>query len=417
MSDDNGQRHEPTTAPQAPSVSATPAPLAFRRKRHLPMRISCGVLVGLVLVVFVLCNGLEVAFHASTQPTMFLVANVLAFLTAVPYALTLLWLDRNEKEPLYLVATAVLWGAVVATFVSGLFNSGFRAVVEDTLFHPQLASMLSAQFSAPFIEELTKGLAVLFIFVLFRDEFDGILDGILYGALVGLGFATIENIGYYTRTGAAQGLEGMLELTWIRGVLNGLAGHATYTAITGCGFAMARMGRSGFARWLYVPMFWFTAMLMHFLWNKFCGVFALTDDTLVTLTVTYPLTVLVLHAPFTGLLAITVAFVWKQENQVILTYLMGEKDDVVTGEYRQALVPARRRIPAGLRRLFTRGPRFWWHHRKLQYELIELAFAKWHLDEDPRVHWSADEDQGIQQLRDVVRRRWGRLAALSPGPR
>jgi len=386
----------------------------YRREQHLGVRIACMVLLGLVLLVFLFCVGMEGLARVAANPSLFLVANVLAFLTAIPYALLLLWIDRNEQEPLYLIGTALLWGAVVATAVSGLFNVVFREVLQGELINPGMASALSATISAPFIEELTKGAAVMFIFLLFKDEFDNILDGILYGALVGLGFATIENVQYYTDIGAAQGLEGMLKLTWIRGVLNGLAGHATYTAITGCGFAMVRVARVGSARWMYIPLYWITAMLLHFLWNKFGSMFAFSGDSMATWAISFPAAVLVLHAPFTLLLAITVGIVWKQENQVIRTYLLDEKDDILTAEYRQTMVPARRRAWAGLRRFFSRGPIQWWHYRKLNHELIELAFARWHLDEDPLVMWEADEDQDIHRLRERVRRRWERL---SPGPR
>ena len=45
---------------------------------------------------------------------------------------------------------------------------------------------------APLVEESLKGLAVLLIMWLLRAEFDDVRDGIVYGALVGLGFSISE---------------------------------------------------------------------------------------------------------------------------------------------------------------------------------------------------------------------------------
>ena len=50
---------------------------------------------------------------------------------------------------------------------------------------------------APIVEEFAKGLGVFLIFVSARRAFDGPIDGIVYGALVGAGFAFTENIQYF----------------------------------------------------------------------------------------------------------------------------------------------------------------------------------------------------------------------------
>ena len=50
---------------------------------------------------------------------------------------------------------------------------------------------------APIVEEFAKGLGVFIIFVIARRAFDGPIDGIVYGGLVGAGFAFTENIQYF----------------------------------------------------------------------------------------------------------------------------------------------------------------------------------------------------------------------------
>ena len=50
---------------------------------------------------------------------------------------------------------------------------------------------------APIVEEVGKGLGLLLLFVTARRAFDGPVDGVVYGALIGAGFALTENIQYF----------------------------------------------------------------------------------------------------------------------------------------------------------------------------------------------------------------------------
>ena len=57
---------------------------------------------------------------------------------------------------------------------------------------------VSATFGAPVVEETLKGSPDHLLWRR-RQELDGPTDGIIYAAMVGLGFAMIENVGYYIR--------------------------------------------------------------------------------------------------------------------------------------------------------------------------------------------------------------------------
>src|SRR5699024_11392081 len=91
---------------------------------------------------------------------------------------------------------------------------------------------VSVVISAPVVEEGAKGLGLLLLLVLARRYFNGPLDGLIYGSLLGGGFAFTENIIYYSRQLEAEGALEMLELVVQRGLF-GLFGHARYTAATG----------------------------------------------------------------------------------------------------------------------------------------------------------------------------------------
>jgi protease PrsW len=379
-----------------------------KRRRDLWfIRYGClAVLIGF----FLLCTTVS-AFVTNDLflhgPMVAALAFFLATATAVPYSLMLLWFDRNEQEPLFLILTAFLWGANVATAISLIFNTTFGIFAYEILNNPYLADQLTASFSAPFIEELTKGMAVMFLFFLFRRDFDNVLDGILYGALVGLGFAWFENVLYYARAGDGGPLE-MLKLTYLRGVLNGVTSHAAYTALTGLGFGLVRVLRKGFLRWTLVPLFWGMAMFAHFMWNTFVGPVIALSGARTELEVylgSLPLAVLVLQSPFVILLGLVALLVWRHERKLIQRYLRDEPEFVVTPAEARVLVPARRRFWSTVKRFFTAGPLQAWRYRAMQQDQIKLAFVKWHHHRDDETSWSYDEDADIITLRDRIRRR------------
>lgn len=96
------------------------------------------------------------------------------------------------------------------------------------------ARWLEAGIIGPIVEELYKGAVLVTLFRRHREEFDGMLDGLLYGALVGLGFSMTENITYYLRVEPSH-LNGMIVA---RGLLLGM-NHACFSACFGLGLGIA----------------------------------------------------------------------------------------------------------------------------------------------------------------------------------
>jgi hypothetical protein len=120
---------------------------------------------------------------------------------------------------------------------------------------------------APLVEESFKGIAVLAVLIFARDEIDSTLDGLVYGALVGVGFAMTENILYLGQAYLEGGLREFGTLVLAREVLGGF-GHPAYTAITGAaiGWSRGRYGR-GIARVVVPILGWALAVALHIAWN------------------------------------------------------------------------------------------------------------------------------------------------------
>jgi RsiW-degrading membrane proteinase PrsW (M82 family) len=160
------------------------------------------------------------------------------------FASLVFWTDRYEKEPLLLLGLVFLWGAIVAA--GGAFVINTAAGIGVYLFTQSESFTILSTGSAiaPLVEELLKGFAVLLVFIIFRREFDSILDGIVYAAIAGLGFAATENAYYIYQYGIAeQGFTGGLFMVFIRVILVGWQ-HPFYTAFIGIGLAIARLNKS-----------------------------------------------------------------------------------------------------------------------------------------------------------------------------
>ena len=145
-------------------------------------------------------------------------------------------IDRWEPEPKRLIAFAIAWGAIAAVGLTLLVDIALALAVGAR------TEAFSSVIQAPVVEEIAKGIGILIIFILGKRAFDGPVDGIVYGALVGAGFAFTENIQYFAIS-LIEGGEGQLTATFVmRGLLSPFA-HAMFTALTG--FAMGLAARRG----------------------------------------------------------------------------------------------------------------------------------------------------------------------------
>ena len=193
-----------------------------------------GVAIAIFSVVFLSLIVILLMF-ASVGVAAAIGASVIAFVPAMFYLLPLIWLDRYDPEPLWLLASAFAWGALVAVVVSFIIN---------TLLGAFFGEVFSAVVSAPVFEEGSKGLGLVLLLVFFRRYFDDILDGVIFAGVIALGFATVENVLYYGR-GLLDG--SIFILIFVRGILSPFA-HVTFTAMTGIGCGISRESHNPIVR-------------------------------------------------------------------------------------------------------------------------------------------------------------------------
>lgn len=195
------------------------------------------------------------------------------FLPMFIFAGIVYWLDRYEKEPLLLLGGVFVWGAVVAAGAAFLLNTMLGVGVYLFTHSETATEIATGSLIAPIVEESLKGFAVLIVFLVFRSEFDSLLDGIVYAGIAALGFAATENVFYiYTYGYQHGGLAGLLWLTFVRVVLVGWQ-HPFYTAFIGLGLAAARLSRNPLVKAVAPAAGWLGAVSTHAAHNAVSQVF------------------------------------------------------------------------------------------------------------------------------------------------
>jgi protease PrsW len=243
---------------QLPQWSPAPNPT---RRPLLRTIVTIGVAASVfLLALLVLLTILGERLTGQTIVTAALVA-VIPVLVIVP---TLLWLDRYEAEPARFLVFAFLWGGLVAVAGAFVLNTYGLELIARSRWTDPFAT--GAVYLAPVTEETLKGLGILLIYLLRRREFDGVIDGIVYGGIIGAGFAFSENILYLGRAYDLYGDEGLTATFIVRGIM-GPFGHPLFTAMTGIGIGIAVTSRRPLVRVVAVLGGWVCAMLLHSLWN------------------------------------------------------------------------------------------------------------------------------------------------------
>jgi protease PrsW len=187
---------------------------------------------------------------------------VLALIPVAPVVGVYLWLDRYEAEPTSLLLFAFGWGAAVATFGALVINTASSEAIRDAGGDPTTSAVLVA----PFVEEGFKGLAVLLVLLLRRREFDGIVDGLVYAGMAGIGFAFVENVLYLGRTLADVGGAGTAFVFVLRCVVSPFA-HPLFTSATGVGLGIAARSRRLSVKVLAPVIGYLVAVTLHGAWN------------------------------------------------------------------------------------------------------------------------------------------------------
>jgi RsiW-degrading membrane proteinase PrsW (M82 family) len=177
----------------------------------------------------------------------------------IPFSLLIFFYEMNvlRNVSLYQVVKLFMVGGI-ASLILTLFLFKWT----------NLASWMGAM-SAGLVEETGKA-AALFL-VINKPKYRATLNGLLFGAAVGAGFAVFESAGYALRAGFYGGQSAMLDIITLRGVLSLLGGHILWTSMVGAALWRIRGDRPFALEMLGDPRFlriFALAVVMHMIWNS-----------------------------------------------------------------------------------------------------------------------------------------------------
>jgi RsiW-degrading membrane proteinase PrsW (M82 family) len=360
------EREFVTTRPQPPPPSK--ATQSVRLWSIVAGVAYAGIALSLIAIVLL-------GFLLTLGPLSFVAAVAMAFVPVPIYVAFVLMADRHEPEPIWALLLALLWGAGMALFGS-LIVEVIAGVMVALTAGADAAGVVGMVVVAPVVEEAMKGIGLLIVLFALRRQFDGVVDGIVYGAMIGLGFAAIENIGYYGGAVSGGGAPGGFVSFALRGVVAPFA-HSLYTAMTGIGCGIARERRRGFVAWIAPVLGFCAAVLLHLTWNGAAVLIGLIfgDAWVFAWVGTYALAWVPLFVCF----LVLAGFCLSRERRILRDQLTEEVAlGVLTQEEYSDVTSPMRRLQFKFRSLRRSGFGGYVGARSFARTATRLGLSKWH---------------------------------------
>lgn len=157
-------------------------------------------------------------------------------LSAVVGLAFLAWAARLKPTVLSWLA-AFGWGTGGALIFAGYGNTVIDSAVAASNLSDDAVNVVTSVVTGPLVEETGKAIGVLALILAARKVLDRPAQGGVLGALVGIGFAWGEDVGYYV-SALEDGMSGLWESFLARALL-GAYGHAIFTGVFGYALAWA----------------------------------------------------------------------------------------------------------------------------------------------------------------------------------
>jgi len=394
------------------SLLGTGVTMQFTLPQHMGVRtrwliagVGLAILVISAAITIVLSGLLGLNALAQNGISTVLAALTIPLLPAIGINLLVNFMDRYEREPWFLRLAAFLWGAIIAIPPAFFVEQNVDNIVQN-LLGPNTSEVIRSALdglNAGVTEETIKGLGLILLFIILRDEFDNVTDGIVYAALIGAGFAFVENFSYF-----ANNAKDTLVFLIVGRIMLGWLGHSTFTACFGAALGYIRHTR---VRWkqIAIPLLGFAiAVGLHSFYDfvdfqAARAIHASPDDTSVAL---FSLIAIIgdYIPPFLAQVALLYILVkaLAHEAAVIREFLAAEVSNgvVMVNEY-ALLQNSFQRTKEERRVLRRNGIRRWLIVKALYQTEIGLAFRKWHVSmgDRPKLGYLQPEDAYRERIR------------------
>ncbi|MGH2506405.1 MAG: PrsW family glutamic-type intramembrane protease [Ktedonobacteraceae bacterium] len=383
------------------------------RMRWLIAGMGMTVLLISALITLFLNGQIGISVLEQNGVSSFLTALTIPLLPAVGIFLLVNFMDRYEREPWFLRLAAFLWGAIIAIPPALFIETQIDTLINNWLINHGNNLLLHALYqglNAGITEETIKGLGLILLFIILRDEFDNVTDGIVYGALIGAGFAMVENFTYFALNGRSS-----LAFLIVGRIVLGWLGHSTFIACFGAALGYIRHTRMRWKQLLMPLLGYLLAVGLHSFFDfvNFQASTMIRTASANGTSMDYALAAIICNyiPPFLaqmGLLYLLIKSL-AHEAAVIREFLAVEvSNGIVTIDEYALLQNSFQRTKRERQVWRQQGTRQWLRVKALYQTEIGLAFRKWHVSmgDKPKLGYLQPEDayrERIRRLRHDIR--------------
>ncbi len=368
------------------------------RTRWLIAGIGFAILMVSSIITIVLNSVIGLSSLAQNGPSSIFTALTIPVIPALGINLLVNFIDRFEREPWFLRLAAFLWGAIIAIPPTYLIETNIQTLIQHALGKDASSLLRSALLglNAGVTEETVKGLGLLLLFFVLRDEFDNVTDGIVYGALIGAGFAMVENFSYF-----AQNSRDFILLLIVYRIVLGWLSHSTYTVCFGAALGYVRHTKVRWRHFVIPFLGYLIAVALHSVFD-FVDIYA--NVTVIAAPNNPSVQLFSLIAVIGDYIPLFIAQVMllyflikslAHEVAVIREFLASEVSNGIVRVDEYALLQnSFRRTQQERRVLMQSGLKQWMRVQALYQTEIGLAFRKWHVSmgDKPKLGYRQPED-------------------------
>ena len=222
MSDDSGDRKETYVTDELST-----------RPRSWALIVCSAVLIALSIpaAIYEFSSALE----GTSSSDAWLAVGASTLSAVVGLVFLGVWARMKPSVLAWLAAFG--WGTGGALIFAGFGNGFVDSAVEESGLGDSAVDFVTSVLTGPVVEETGKGLGVLALILAARKVLERPAQGGVLGALVGIGFAWGEDVGYYV-SALEDGMSGLWESFLVRAILGAYA-HAIFTGVFGYALAWA----------------------------------------------------------------------------------------------------------------------------------------------------------------------------------
>ncbi len=200
-------------------------------------------------------------------PLKWMIVLAVSLLPSLAYSMYIRNIEEYKKEPWRYVGLAYLWGGIAAgifLIVSFLIYGQIEREHEYFQFFRSFSNVLIIVVFFPILGEALKAVGLLLV----KKELDEVEDGLIHGAILGLGFGGFANIAYFYTAFTWQsemiaGYEVPTILFLIMATVSTILLHGSSTAAAGYGVSKALVEFD----YTHLVMYFFAGVSIHLFFN------------------------------------------------------------------------------------------------------------------------------------------------------